>query len=95
MSTDRSLLLKLYAVSAAVAVVILGPMLRSLGDGRYLLYRDAVSTPRSYVTDSAVGVGGVPARAVPQDWLLAMLTPVVDGGVVVVALLGLGLMLAG
>ena len=33
MSTDRSLLLKLYAVSAAVAVVILGPMLRSLATG--------------------------------------------------------------
>ncbi|GAB07974.1 hypothetical protein GII30_02845 [Gordonia amarae] len=95
MPTDRSLLLKLYAISTVLAVVILGPMLRSLGGGRYLLYRDAVSTPRSYVTDTALGVGGVPARSVPQDWLLAVLTPVVDGGIVVVTLLAVGLVLAG
>ncbi|MBD0021867.1 MULTISPECIES: hypothetical protein [Gordonia] len=95
MQTDRSLLLKLYAVDTVVVTVILGPMLRSLGGGRYLLYRDAVSTPRSYVTDTALGIGGAPARAVPQDWLLGVLSPVVDGGIVVVALLGVGLVLAG
>ena len=95
MPTDRSLLLKLYAVGILLAAVIPGPMLRSLGGGRYLLYRDAVSTPRSYVTDAALGVGGVPARAVPQDWLLAVLTPVVDGGIVVIALTAVGLVLAG
>ena len=50
--------------------LILGPL---LGPG-YLLLRDAVSTPRSYLTDSALGLTDAAARAVPQDALLATLS---------------------
>ncbi|WP_254206984.1 hypothetical protein [Nocardia alni] len=57
-----------------------------LGPG-YLLLRDAVSTPRSFMTDSALGLGDAAPRAVPQDWLLAVTSAVVDGGIVVKAIL--------
>lgn len=77
--------------SLVLAVLILGPL---LGPG-YLLLRDAVSTPRSYVTDSALGLADAAARAVPQDWLIAVLSSVVDGGVVVKAILVAALWLAG
>lgn len=62
--------------SAVGALLVAGPL---LGPG-YLLLRDAVSTPRSYPTDSALGLGDAAPRAVPQDALLAALSPVVDGG---------------
>ncbi|RMI34388.1 hypothetical protein EBN03_05690 [Nocardia stercoris] len=65
--------------SLVLALLVLGPL---LGPG-CLLLRDAVSTPRSYLTDSALGLGDAAARAVPQDWLLAVLSPVVDGCLVV------------
>ncbi|ETZ86697.1 putative membrane protein [Mycobacteroides abscessus MAB_030201_1075] len=61
----------------------------------YLLIRDAVSTPRSYVTDAALGVGEAAPRAVPQDFFIAVMTVLVDGGVLVKMLLALGLWLAG
>ena len=61
----------------------------------YLLLRDAVSTPRSYFTDTALGLGESAPRALPQDFLIAALSPVLDGGVFVKALLVLGLFLAG
>ncbi|RVW01751.1 hypothetical protein [Rhodococcus spongiicola] len=77
--------------SAALAVLILGPL---LGPG-YLLLRDAVSTPRSYLTDSALGLTDAAARAVPQDWLVAVLSSVIDGGVVVKTILFAALWLAG
>ncbi|MFE3293767.1 hypothetical protein [Rhodococcus sp. NPDC059234] len=77
--------------SLALATLILGPL---LGPG-YLLLRDAVSTPRSYPTDSALGLTDAAARAVPQDALLAVLSAVVDGGVVVKAILLVALWLAG
>lgn len=77
--------------SLVLAVLILGPL---LGPG-YLLLRDAVSTPRSYVTDSALGLTDAAARAVPQDWLIAMLSSVVDGGIVVKAILVAALWAAG
>lgn len=77
--------------SLVLAVLILGPL---LGPG-YLLLRDAVSTPRSYVTDSALGLADAAARAVPQDWFIAVLSSVVDGGVVVKAILVAALWLAG
>ena len=64
-------------------LLILGPL---LGPG-YLLLRDAVSTPRSYLTDSALGLTDAAARAVPQDASLATLSVVVDGGLVVKAIL--------
>ncbi|WP_442978691.1 hypothetical protein [Rhodococcoides trifolii] len=71
------------AWSLALAVLAVGPL---LGNG-YLLLRDAVSTPRSYLTDSALGLSDAAPRAVPQDAAIAVLSSVVDGGVVVKILL--------
>jgi hypothetical protein len=61
----------------------------------YLLLRDAVSTPRSYLSDSALGLSEAAPRALPQDFFVALATELVDGGVVVKALLVAGLFLAG
>ncbi|WP_092667828.1 hypothetical protein [Rhodococcus maanshanensis] len=77
--------------SLALAAIVLGPL---LGPG-YLLLRDAVSTPRSYLTDSALGLTDAAARAVPQDAAIAALTSVIDGGLVVKAILLSALWLAG
>ena len=78
-----------YALALAFAVT--GPLLAP----GYLLLRDAVSTPRSYLSDSALGLGGVAPRAVPQDFAVAALSAVIDGGVVVKGLLIAALALAG
>ena len=96
MSAGR-LLPTLYLVSAGLTAVVAGPLLGALfGVGpRYLLYRDAVSTPRSYVTDAALGVGDLPPRAVPQDWFVAMGSRVVDGGWLVAAIIVAALVVAG
>jgi len=77
-----------YALVLALTVV--GPL---LGPG-YLLLRDAVSTPRSYLTDSALGLVAAP-RATPQDFAIALASHCVDGGIVVKAVLVVGLWLAG
>lgn len=77
--------------SLLLALVVAGPL---LGPG-YLLLRDAVSTPRSYVTDAALGVSGAAPRAVPQDVVVALLSSVVDGGAVVTAVVVLALWAAG
>lgn len=61
----------------------------------YLLLRDAVSTPRSYLSDAALGLGEAAPRALPQDFAVALLSAVIDGGVAVKILLGVGLWLAG
>ena len=61
----------------------------------YLLLRDAVSTPRSFFSDAALGLTEAAPRAVPQDFLIAALTTVLDGGLVVKVLLIGGLFLAG
>ncbi|MFD3703294.1 hypothetical protein ACFWUP_09125 [Nocardia sp. NPDC058658] len=76
---------------ALLTAIIVGPL---AGSG-YLLLRDAVSTPRSYLTDSALGLGAAAPRAVPQDALLAALSPVVDGGILVKAILIVALWSAG
>ncbi|MFI1238719.1 hypothetical protein [Nocardia salmonicida] len=76
---------------ALLTMIIVGPL---AGSG-YLLLRDAVSTPRSYLTDSALGLGAAAPRAVPQDALLAVLSPVVDGGILVKAILIVALWSAG
>jgi hypothetical protein len=73
-----------------LALLVIGPLLRP----GYLLLRDAVSTPRSYLSDTALGLTSAP-RATPQDFAVALASHVVDGGVVVKALLVLGLWLAG
>ncbi|WP_433728851.1 hypothetical protein ACQP0C_40080 [Nocardia sp. CA-129566] len=77
--------------SGVLSLLIAGPL---LGPG-YLLLRDAVSTPRSYATDSALGLGAAAPRAVPQDALLAALSAVIDGGLIVKAILVVALWAAG
>jgi hypothetical protein len=77
-----------YALGLALLVV--APLI-SPG---YLLLRDAVSTPRSYLSDSALGLVSAP-RATPQDFAVALASHAIDGGIVVKALLVAGLWLAG
>jgi hypothetical protein len=74
-----------------LALLVVAPL---LGSG-YLLLRDAVSTPRSYLSDTALGLGESAPRATPQDFAVALASHLVDGGVVVKALLVLALWLAG
>ncbi|WP_369690264.1 hypothetical protein [Nocardia arthritidis] len=69
--------------SAAGSLLVTAPVLAP----GYLLLRDAVSTPRSYPTNSALGLGDAAPRAVPQDALLAVLSAFVDGGLLVKAIL--------
>jgi hypothetical protein len=73
-----------------LALLVVGPLLKP----GYLLLRDAVSTPRSYLSDTALGLAS-PPRATPQDFAVALASHVVDGGVVAKALLVMGLWLAG
>lgn len=75
----------------ALALLITAPV---LGPG-YLLLRDAVSTPRSYLSDAALGLTEAAPRALPQDFFIAAASRLLDGGVVVKALLVAGLWLAG
>lgn len=79
------------AYALALALAVTAPLLAP----GYLLLRDAVSTPRSYLTDAALGLAEGAPRAVPQDFLLAAASSVVDGGVLVKALTIAGLWLAG
>jgi hypothetical protein len=74
-----------------LSLVIVAPLLAP----GYLLLRDAVSTPRSYLSDAALGLTEAAPRAVPQDFAIALASHVLDGGVVVKALLLAGLWLAG
>jgi hypothetical protein len=74
----------------ALALLVVAPLL-SPG---YLLLRDAVSTPRSYLSDSALGLVSAP-RATPQDFAIALASHCINGGLVVKALLVVGLWLAG
>ncbi|OBF29239.1 hypothetical protein A5727_24415 [Mycobacterium sp. ACS4331] len=78
-----------YALVLALAVT--APL---LGPG-YLLLRDAVSTPRSHLTDAALGLSQAAPRALPQDFLVALVSAVLDGGILVKALLIAGLWFAG
>lgn len=54
-----------------------------------------MSTPRSYLSDAALGLSQAAPRALPQDFFVALASSVVDGGIVVKALLILGVWLAG
>ncbi|MGW0162279.1 hypothetical protein ACWDUN_23480 [Mycobacterium sp. NPDC003323] len=79
------------AYALALALLVTGPL---LGPG-YLLLRDAVSTPRSYLSDAALGLTEAAPRALPQDFAVALASHVLDGGIVVKALLVGGLLAAG
>jgi hypothetical protein len=61
----------------------------------YLLIRDAVSVPRSYLSDAALGLAEAAPRALPQDFAVALISTVIDGGAAVKLLLAVGLWLAG
>jgi hypothetical protein len=74
-----------------LSLVVTGPLLAP----GYLLLRDAVSTPRSHLTDAALGLSDAAPRALPQDFAIAVGSAVVDGGILVKALLVMGLWLAG
>ena len=50
-----------------LALLVVAPLLRP----GYLLLRDAVSTPRSYLSDTALGLTSAP-RATPQDFAVAL-----------------------
>ncbi|MGH3634167.1 MAG: hypothetical protein ACRDTS_08755 [Mycobacterium sp.] len=74
-----------------LTLLVVAPL---LGPG-YLLLRDAVSTPRSYLSDTALGLSDSAPRATPQDFAVALASRGIDGGVVVKVLLLAGLWLAG
>lgn len=82
-------------IAPLYALVLTAAITAPLAAPGYLLIRDAVSTPRSYLTDAALGVGEAAPRAVPQDFFIAVMTVLVDGGILVKILLALGLWLAG
>lgn len=79
------------AYALALALMVTAPLLAP----GYLLLRDAVSTPKAYLTDAALGLTEAAPRALPQDFFVAVASHVVDGGVVVKLLLVAGLWLAG
>jgi hypothetical protein len=79
------------AYALALSLLVTAPLLAP----GYLLIRDAVSTPRSYLSDAALGLSEAAPRALPQDFAIALASHVVDGGVVVKALIIAGLWLAG
>ena len=74
-----------------LSLVVTAPLLAP----GYLLLRDAVSTPRSYLSDAALGLSEAAPRALPQDFAVALASTVIDGGLVVKLLLIIGLWLAG
>ncbi|ANW66801.1 hypothetical protein BCA37_27375 [Mycobacterium sp. djl-10] len=75
----------------ALSLLITAPLLAP----GYLLLRDAVSTPRSYFSDAALGLTEAAPRALPQDFALALASPLVDGGLLTKLLLIAGLWAAG
>ncbi|MGL6235914.1 MAG: hypothetical protein ACRC20_11280 [Segniliparus sp.] len=77
--------------SLALGLLTLGPL---LGGGHWL-WADAVSVPRSYLVDQALGLADAAPRATPQDAMLAVLSGLVDGGLVVKAITLLALVAAG
>jgi hypothetical protein len=79
------------AYALLLALLVTAPLLTP----GYLMLRDAVSTPRSYLSDAALGLSEAAPRAVPQDFFVALASGLIDGGVVVKALLVIGLFLAG
>jgi hypothetical protein len=79
------------AYALALALLVTAPLLKP----GYLLLRDAVSTPRSYLSDAALGLSEAAPRALPQDFAVAIGSWAVGGGIVVKALLIAALWCAG
>jgi hypothetical protein len=79
------------AYALALALLVTAPLLAP----GYLLLRDAVSTPRSYLSDAALGLSQAAPRALPQDFAVAIGSWFLGGAIVVKALLIAGLWLAG
>lgn len=77
--------------SLALGLLTLGP----LAGGGHWLWADAVSVPRSYLVDQALGLAEAAPRATPQDAALAVLSGVVDGGLAVKTITLLALVAAG
>lgn len=82
-------------IAPAYALVLSLAVTAPLFAPGYLLLRDAVSTPRSYLSDAALGLAEAAPRALPQDLAVALASSVIDGGLVVKLLLAVGLWLAG
>lgn len=55
---------------ALIVSVLWGKALVGGAGGRFVLLRDAVSTPTPPLSDAALGLGGAAARAVPQDGVM-------------------------
>lgn len=89
--TARTRALAVPAYALALSLLVTAPLLAP----GYLLLRDAVSTPRSYLSDAALGLSAAAPRALPQDFFVALASHLADGGVVVKALLVAGLWAAG
>lgn len=77
---------------ALLAIVLCLPLLTH---GGYPLARDLVFVPHQPLTLASVGLGDSAPRAVPLDAVVALLTHVVDGGVLARFVLPLVLALAG
>jgi hypothetical protein len=88
-SLTRRCIAPVYALALVLAIT--APLLAP----GYLLLRDAASTPRSYLTDDSLGLSEAAPRALPQDFAVAVASRLIDGGVLVKALLIVGLWLAG
>jgi hypothetical protein len=79
------------AYALALALLVTAPLLAP----GYLLLRDAVSTPRSYLSDAALGLSEAAPRALPQDFAIAIGSWAFGGGLVVKVLLIAGVWCAG
>ena len=84
-----------YALDAwpfALAVLLCFPLLTRSG---YPLARDLIFVPRQPLNDGSIGLGTGAPRAVPLDAVVALLSHVVDGGVLARVVLPLILAAAG
>lgn len=76
-------------------IAITSALLWPLFTNGYLLTRGGVSTPHSYITPSALGIGDTLSCSVPQDTFIAIVSHFMDGGLAVKILLFLALIFAG
>ena len=90
--TRRQMNLLLDAWPAAVALTLCVPLVTQ---GGYPLARDLVFVPHQPWTDAVIGLGDTAPRAVPLDAVVALLTHVIDGGVLARVLIPLLLAAAG